>query len=89
MRKVDDISLYRFFAKASMPTRVPSLSEKEIKEANASVKKLQEENVAGRSASTPGVTGQNFPLEIFSGGENILRTNSPPRVDFLGKYLPL
>ena len=36
-----------------MPTRVPSLSEKEIKEANTSVKKLQEKNVAKRSANTP------------------------------------
>ena len=53
------MSLYRFFAKAGMPTRVPSLSEKEIKEANTSVKKLQEKNVAGRSASTPGPTRYN------------------------------
>ena len=37
----------------------------------------------------PGVTGQNLPLKIFSWGENILRINSPPRVNFLGKYLPL
>ena len=46
---VDDMALYRFFAKAGMPTRVPSLSE-EIKEANTSVKKLQGKNVAERSA---------------------------------------
>ena len=36
------MSLYRFFAKAGMPSRVPSLSDKEIENANASVKKLQE-----------------------------------------------
>ena len=34
VRKVDDMSLYRFFVKAGMPTRVPSLSDNEIKEAN-------------------------------------------------------
>ena len=32
------------------------------------------------------VTGQNLPPEIFSRGENV---NSPPGVNFLGKYLPL
>ena len=36
------MSLYRFFTKAGMPSRVPSLSDKEIENANASVKKLQE-----------------------------------------------
>ena len=30
------MALYRYFAKASVPTRVPSLSERETKEANAS-----------------------------------------------------
>lgn len=47
------MSLYRFFAKAGMPTRVPSLSDKEIKEANTSVKNLQEKKVTSRSPSTP------------------------------------
>ena len=46
------MSLYRFFTKAGMPTLVPSLSEKEIKEATICVKKLQEK-VTGRSSSTP------------------------------------
>ena len=39
------MSLYRFFAKAGMPSIVPSLSDKEIENANASVKKLQEKEV--------------------------------------------
>ena len=47
------MSLRRFFVKTGMPTRVSSLSDKEIKETNISVKKLQEKNVAGRSTSTP------------------------------------
>ena len=44
------MSLYRFFAKAGMPLRVPSLSDKEIENANASVKKLQEKVKSARSA---------------------------------------
>ena len=32
------MSLYRFFAKAGMPSRVPSLSDKKIENANDSVK---------------------------------------------------
>ena len=36
------MSLYRFLTKAGMPSRVPSLSDKEIENANTSVKKLQE-----------------------------------------------
>ena len=36
------MSLYRFFTKAGMPSRVSSLSDKEIENANTSVKKLQE-----------------------------------------------
>ena len=39
------MSLYRFFAKAGMPSRVPLLSNKEIENANASVKKSQEKEV--------------------------------------------
>ena len=42
-----------------------------------------------RKGAYAGVTGQNLPPEIFSGGENILRTNSPSGVNSLGKYLPL
>ena len=51
-----------------------------------------EESLAGdkpAADSGSGVTGQKFPPEIFSGGENILRTNSPPGVNSLGIYLPL
>ena len=47
------MSLYRFFAKAGMPPRVPSLSDKEIENANASVKKLQEKEVTSRSPRWP------------------------------------
>ena len=53
VRKVDDVSLYRFFAKTGMPTRVPSLSDNEIKEASTSVKNLQEKKVSGRSPGKP------------------------------------
>ena len=52
VRKVDKISLYRFFPKAGMPTLVPSLSDKEVKEVNTSVKSLQKK-VTSRSPSKP------------------------------------
>ena len=46
------MSLYRFFAKAGMPSRVPSLSDKEIENANASVTKFQEK-VTSQSPRRP------------------------------------
>ena len=49
----DKMLLYRYFAKAGKPTQVPSLSKKEIKEANINVK---EKNVAGKRASTLNAT---------------------------------
>ena len=52
MRKVDIVSLYQFFSKGSMPTRVPSLSDKEIEEANNSVKNLQEK-ITRKDPKTP------------------------------------
>ena len=56
-------------AKAGMPTRVPSLSKKEIKETNTSVKKLQEKNVAKRRANTPANLLQRLHTERASIGK--------------------
>ena len=47
------LRLYRYFAKAGMPRRVPSLSDNELKETNTSVKNLQEKNANGRSPGRP------------------------------------
>ena len=46
------MSLYRFFAKAGMPSKVPSQSNKEVENANASVKKLLEK-VTSQSLRRP------------------------------------
>ena len=79
------VALYLFFAKAGMPTRVPSLSEKEIKEANTSVKKLQEKNIAKRSANTPANSLQRLTTVDFTS----LRTprNFAWEREESGKYL--
>ena len=45
------MALHRYFAKASVPTGVSTLSQKELGEANASVKRIQEEKVNLRSRS--------------------------------------
>ena len=47
---LDDMALYRFFAKAGgMPMRVPSLSEKETKDRNTSVSSQERENKQQKS----------------------------------------
>ena len=46
------MSLYRFFTKADMPSRVPSLSDKEIENANISVKKSRKGGHQSKSEMT-------------------------------------
>ena len=52
LHKKQKMALYRFFAKAGgMPMRVPSLSEKETKEANTSVSSQEKERASSRYLS--------------------------------------
>ena len=66
------MSLYRFFLKASMPARVPSLSDKEIKEANNSVKNLQGKTTR-KDPRTPHATTTHLKKEHRLGSK-LLKT---------------
>ena len=52
-----------------MPTRVPSLSDKEIKEANNSVKNLQEKKITRKDPRTPTCYNDYTPEERASIGK--------------------
>ena len=45
---------------------------------------IQREDLDLEGGAATGVTGPELPPDIFSGGENILRTNSPPGENVLG-----